>query len=62
MNTELIKELVVLAVENNVGFNYDPDYNRLTVKTWNELFLSGDVTSCDAPAQLQAAIDKIKEL
>tara|TARA_R110000782_G_C14819187_1_gene413740 strand:- start:14209 stop:14406 length:198 start_codon:yes stop_codon:yes gene_type:complete len=65
MTTELIKELVGLAVEKLVKFEWNPD---------DECFLIGSdcdyrfglhyifIDNEDAPDQLQAAIDKVKSL
>lgn len=55
--TKLIQELVGLAVEKGLNFQY--------VHKWSFLFVGGieiDLDNQDTPAQLQAAIDKIKEL
>jgi hypothetical protein len=65
MTTELIKEIVGLCVEKLVHFGWNPS---------DECFLIGNdydyrfglhyifIDNEDAPAQLQAAIDKVKLL
>lgn len=60
MTTELIKELVGLAVEKEIRFEYDPSWPVLFfyIESGIEVQLGYKST----PAQLQAAIDRIKSL
>lgn len=58
MTTELIKELVGLAVEKGLDFDHFAGFKTLDVDGCSLIHLSHD----DAPAQLQAAIDKVKAL
>ena len=56
MTTELIKELVGLAVEKGLRIEYNPDY---IIEVQVALI---DLDKEDAAAQLQDAIDRIKGL
>lgn len=57
--TKLIQELVGLCVEKGVDFEYFAGFKIVDVQDLPLINLSHND---DAPAQLQAAIDKIKEL
>lgn len=65
MTTKLIQKLVGLAVEKDIDFAFDPDQSKFFVFYDNikKLYTTSIyIKEKDAPAQLQAAIDKVRAL
>lgn len=62
MTTELIKELFGLAVEKDICFEYYRLLGDLVLVVRVDGGLCIYPQDKDAPAQIQAAIDKVKEL